>query len=197
MCRLPELQGVQVQGGLHQIQGEQGVQGDQHRAVAGCREKEVDSLLPFLCLTLDPDGQLPPGQEVHGDTGAATYQVWQSGGVNSQFYDTVKLGVFWKLSLKEMTEYTSPVNYITMEEALKNGPHTNTLLCICLNSSLKQLLLSGRSLNDCLSFGEPVHCHCGHSRVPVHPDQGLVQVLPEGGDHQAGPAHEESDLVQR
>ncbi len=49
--------------------------------------------------------------------------------------------------------YTGPVNYITMVEALKNGPHTTTLLRICMNSSMKQPMPSGKSLNDCLMKG--------------------------------------------
>jgi hypothetical protein len=58
---------------------------------------------------------------------------------NRQFYNTEEQGVFRKLSKKEMAEYTSPLNYITMVEALKNGSHTTTLQRICKNSSLKQL----------------------------------------------------------
>jgi hypothetical protein len=46
-----------------------------------------------------------------------------------------------------------PVNYITMVKALKNGPHTTTPLRICINSSMKEPMLSGKSLNDCLMKG--------------------------------------------
>jgi hypothetical protein len=53
-----------------------------------------------------------------------------------------------------MAEYTGPLNYITMVEALKNGTHTMTLLCI--NSSLKQPPPSGKMLNDCLMKGSSV-----------------------------------------
>jgi hypothetical protein len=72
---------------------------------------------------------------------------------NSQFYDTVERGVFRKLSRQEMADYTGPINYITMVEALKNGPHTTTPLRICMNSSMKQPPPSGKSLNDCLMKG--------------------------------------------
>ncbi len=72
---------------------------------------------------------------------------------NSQFYDTVERGVFRKLSRQEMADYTGPINYITMVEALKNGPHTTTPLRICMNSSMKQPSPSGKALNDCLMKG--------------------------------------------
>jgi hypothetical protein len=49
---------------------------------------------------------------------------------NSQFYDTVKKGVFPKLSLQNMAEYAWPLNYVAVVEALKNGLHTNTPLLI-------------------------------------------------------------------
>jgi hypothetical protein len=65
----------------------------------------------------------------------------------------VERGVFRKLCLQEMLEYKGPLNYITMVEALKNGPHTTTPLQICMNSSVKQPPLSGKSLNDCLMKG--------------------------------------------
>ncbi len=54
--------------------------------------------------------------------------------------------MFWKLSLQGMAAYTGPVNYITMLEALKKGPHTTTLLQICMNSSMKQPLPSKKFL---------------------------------------------------
>ncbi len=61
--------------------------------------------------------------------------------------------MFQKLSLQEIVGYTRPVNYITMVKALKNCPHTTTLLRICMNSSMKQPMPSGKSLNDCLMKG--------------------------------------------
>jgi hypothetical protein len=85
---------------------------------------------------MDPDRQLPPSQEVHGDAGTVADQIWQLEEFNRQCYNTEEQGVFPKLSIKEMAEYTSPLNYITMVEALKNGSHTMTLQRICKNSIL-------------------------------------------------------------
>ena len=72
---------------------------------------------------------------------------------NKQFYDTVERGVFRKLTPAELREYSGPLNYISMVEAFKNGPHSTTPLRICMNSSMKQPLPSGKSLNDCLMKG--------------------------------------------
>src|SRR5450830_458158 len=72
---------------------------------------------------------------------------------NEQFYQTVERGVFRKLTREEMADYKGPVNYVTMVEALKNGPHATTPLRICMNSAMKQPQPSGRSLNDCLMKG--------------------------------------------
>jgi hypothetical protein len=57
---------------------------------------------------------------------------------NKQFYETVERGVFRELSPKEMGEWKGPVNYISMVEAFKEGPHSTTPLRICMNSSLRQ-----------------------------------------------------------
>jgi hypothetical protein len=72
---------------------------------------------------------------------------------NKQFYETVERGVFRKLSPTELSEYSGPLNYISMVEAFKNGPHSTTPLRICMNSSMKQPQPSGKSLNDCLMKG--------------------------------------------
>ena len=40
---------------------------------------------------------------------------------NQQFQDTVERGVFRKLTMKEMADYSGLVNFITMTEAFKNG----------------------------------------------------------------------------
>ncbi len=45
---------------------------------------------------------------------------------NEQFADTVKRGVFRELTREEMDEWKGPVNYITMVEAFKSGPHAST-----------------------------------------------------------------------
>jgi len=56
---------------------------------------------------------------------------------NEQFYETLRRGVFRELTDKEMVDWYSPVNYISMVEAFKNLPHATTPLRICMNSSLK------------------------------------------------------------
>ncbi len=52
-------------------------------------------------------------------------------------------------------QYRGPVNYISMVEAFKTGPHTTTPLRISMNSSMKQPKPSGVSLNDCRLKGPP------------------------------------------
>ncbi len=42
---------------------------------------------------------------------------------SQQSYDTVERGVFRKLTVKEMVNYSGPVNYIFMVEALKGRSH--------------------------------------------------------------------------
>jgi hypothetical protein len=46
-----------------------------------------------------------------------------------------------------------PVKYITIVEAYKTAPYNTTPLRICMNNSMRQPLLSGISLNDCLLEG--------------------------------------------
>jgi hypothetical protein len=74
---------------------------------------------------------------------------------NKQFYETVERGVFRELSPKEMGEWKGPVNYISMVEAFKEGPHSTTPLRICMNSSLRQPKPISLALNDCLMKGPP------------------------------------------
>jgi hypothetical protein len=74
---------------------------------------------------------------------------------NRQFYETVGRGVFREISHKEMEEWKGPVNYITMVEAFKEGPHSTTPLRICMNSSLRQPKPVSMALNDCLMKGPP------------------------------------------
>ncbi len=57
--------------------------------------------------------------------------------------------------MKEMADYSGLVNFITTTEAFKNGTQSSTLLRICMNSSMKQLMSYGKSLNDCLMKGPP------------------------------------------
>jgi hypothetical protein len=55
-----------------------------------------------------------------------------------------------------MSIYCSgPIDYISMVEAFKSGPHSTTPLRICMNCSMKQPSPLGVSLNDCLLKGPP------------------------------------------
>jgi len=74
---------------------------------------------------------------------------------NKVFQETVDRGVFRKLSEEEKREWTGPVNYISMVEAFKQGPHSTTPIRICMNSSMKQPPPVSKSLNDCLVKGPP------------------------------------------
>ncbi len=64
-------------------------------------------------------------------------------------------GVLRALSKEEVSKYKGPVNYISMVEAFKMGPHATTPLRICMNSSMRQPKPSGVSLNDCLIIEPP------------------------------------------
>jgi len=72
---------------------------------------------------------------------------------NEEFYKTVEHGVFKEITREEMAAWDGPVNYISMVEAFKEGPHSTTPLRICMNSSLKQPQPVSLSLNDCLVKG--------------------------------------------
>jgi hypothetical protein len=72
---------------------------------------------------------------------------------NAEFYKTVERGVFREITKEEMAAWDGPVNYISMVEAFKEGPHSTTPLRICMNSSLKQPYPVSLSLNDCLIKG--------------------------------------------
>jgi hypothetical protein len=72
---------------------------------------------------------------------------------NAEFYKTVERGVFKEITKEEMDAWDGPVNYISMVEAFKEGPHSRTPLRICMNSSLKQPYPVSLSLNDCLIKG--------------------------------------------
>jgi Pao retrotransposon peptidase len=69
---------------------------------------------------------------------------------NEQFKDTVSRGVFRKLSKQEAEQYDGPINYITIVETYKPGPHSTTPIRLCMNSSMK---FAGLSLNDVLVKG--------------------------------------------
>jgi hypothetical protein len=55
---------------------------------------------------------------------------------NRQSYEMVARGVFNEIGRAEMEEWEGPLNYVTMVEAFKEGPHSMTLLSICMNSSV-------------------------------------------------------------
>jgi hypothetical protein len=61
--------------------------------------------------------------------------------------------VFREIGLEEMAAWDNPVNYISMVEAFKEGPHSTVPLRICMNSSLRQPKLVSLSLNVCLMKG--------------------------------------------
>jgi hypothetical protein len=52
-----------------------------------------------------------------------------------------------------MKEWKGLVNYITMVETFKEGPHSTTPLRICMNSSLRHPKPVSMALNDCLMKG--------------------------------------------
>jgi hypothetical protein len=72
---------------------------------------------------------------------------------NAEFYKTVERGVFKEITREEMAAWDGQVNYISMVEAFKEGPHSTTPLRICMNSSLKPPHPVSLSLNDCLIKG--------------------------------------------
>jgi hypothetical protein len=74
---------------------------------------------------------------------------------NRQFQNNVDRGVFKPIPKEEADQYKGAVNYISMVEAFKTGPHATPLLRICMNSSMKQPRPSWVSLNDCLLKGPP------------------------------------------
>ncbi len=75
---------------------------------------------------------------------------------NAEFYKTVERGMFKEIGPEEMAVWNSPVNYISMVEAFKEGPHSTTPLRICMNSSLRQPKPVSLSLNGCLMKGPSV-----------------------------------------
>ncbi len=61
--------------------------------------------------------------------------------------------MFKEIGPEEIAALECPVNYISMVEAFKEGPHSTTPLRICMNRSLRQPKLVSLSLNDCLMKG--------------------------------------------
>jgi len=105
---------------------------------------------------------------------------------NEEFYKTVEHGVFKEITREEMAAWDGPVNYISMVEAFKEGPHSTTPLRICMNSSLKQPQPVSLSLNDCLvkgpvGLGGPVHGNLAYPGAQVRTQEGPLQILPDCG----------------
>jgi hypothetical protein len=75
---------------------------------------------------------------------------------NAEIYKTVERSVFKEIGPEEMAAWDGPVNYISMVDAFKEGPHSTTPLRICMNSSLNS----------------PSQCPClsttASKRVPQH-----------------------------
>jgi hypothetical protein len=95
-------------------------------------------------------------RQVNGFTEGLERKLEKKGRVyefNKQFYKTVEGGVFGELTKKDIEDWDGPVNYISMVEALKNGPHATAPLRKCMNSSLKQPPPVSKSLNDILMKG--------------------------------------------
>ena len=69
---------------------------------------------------------------------------------DEQFMETVERGIFKEVTQEELEEYKGPINYISIVEAYKPGPHSTTPLRLCMNSSLK---FRGISLNDIMMKG--------------------------------------------
>jgi hypothetical protein len=69
---------------------------------------------------------------------------------NAEFYKTVECSVLKEIGPEEMAAWNGQVNYFSMVEALKEGPHSTTPLRICL----RQPKLVSLSLNDCLLRGQ-------------------------------------------
>jgi hypothetical protein len=115
----------------------------------------MDSVLSLLHPPIRADGQLQPSLQIH----PTLYQEkrlakeGRTNEFNKQFYEAEGRGVFKEIGRKEMEEWEGPVNYITMVEAFKEGPHSTTTLRICMNSSLPQPKLVSMALNDCLMKG--------------------------------------------
>jgi hypothetical protein len=65
----------------------------------------------------------------------------------------LECSVFKEITREEMAAWEGPVNYISLVEAFKEGPHSTTPLGICMNSSLKQPKPVSLSLDDCLVKG--------------------------------------------
>ncbi len=81
----------------------------------------------------------------------------------------MECGVFKEIGPEKMAVWDGPVNYISLMEAFKEGPHSTTPLRICMNSSLKQPKPVSLSLNDCLVKGlSALVTFCIREHIIVH-----------------------------
>ena len=69
---------------------------------------------------------------------------------DAQFQENIDRGVFEEVTEEEARSYKGPVNYISIVETFKPGPHSTTPLRLCMNSSMKY---QGNSLNDIMMKG--------------------------------------------
>ena len=69
---------------------------------------------------------------------------------DAQFQENIDRGVFEEVTEEEARSYKGPVNYISIVETFKPGPHSTTPLRLFMNSSMKY---QGNSLNDIMMKG--------------------------------------------
>jgi hypothetical protein len=92
---------------------------------------------------------------MHDEDGSEVDETGRLGEFNRQSQDNVDRGFSSDSWQKKQGHTTDLVNYISMIEAFKSGPHATTSLRICMNSCMKQPPPSGLRLNDCLLKGQP------------------------------------------
>ncbi len=164
---LPEMQGMQVQNVLADLQGGSGVPDHPGGSQVQHGARKMVGHVPIPHPAVHSQGELRPSVQVHLCPGEEAGQTGADPGVQQGFYKTIERGVFEEISPEKMAAWDGPINYMSMVEAFKEGPHSTTPLRICMNSSLKQPKPVSLSLNDCLvkrrQAGRLVHSD------PVHP----------------------------
>ncbi len=103
-------------------------------------------------------GQLQASVQIHPGPGEEVGQARRTEEFNTEFYKTVERGVFKEVTKEEMAAWDSPVNYIAMVEAFKEGPHSTTPPDAVedMHEQQPEATLPGAvslSLNDCLIKG--------------------------------------------